>query len=163
MLDITNIIGTFAVGGIGWLTTHFAAGPILALYKLRQRIHEEIEYTKNVGWIHANGTIDPKEKDRFDEAVRELRRLMAQLSALNVASPNMLRWYLKLRCLLSGRQSFDLDKAVKGLTGLSNSLADPADHTDFISQIEDALSLPCSYSTEMRKNLRASQNRRIEG
>ena len=132
----------------------------MALYKLRQRIHEELEYTKNLGWTRANGTIPPGQKDQFDQAVRELRRLMAQLSALNVAWPNLLRWYFKWLFGWFGCQPLDLDKAVKSLTGLSNELADPALHTKFIDQIEIALSLPRSYSAELLKDLQSLKNRR---
>lgn len=159
MLDVTNFIGTLATGAVGavvaWFGTHYVGGPILTLRQLRQAIHEELFFTKNIGWVHADGRIAAVEKDRHDLAVLELRRLAAKMSALNAIWPRHLNCYLRCR-------RFDIDKAIKGLTGLSNGLSDPADHSQFITQIEDALSLPRSYSDELLKDLRTAQNRRFE-
>ena len=154
MLNIVNFIATLLVGAIGWWVFHYVGTPILILGQLRSAIHEDLFFTKNIGWINANGTIAPVEKDRHDQAVLQLRRLAARMSALNATWPRHLNCYLRCR-------HFDLDKSIKGLTGLSNGLADPADHSRFVTQIEDALSLPRSYSDELLKQLQTAQNRKL--
>jgi len=155
MLDIKNVIGTIIAGAIGWWLVHYVSAPVLSLRRLRQEIHEELFFTKNVGWIHANGKIAVSEKDQYDRAVLELRRLAARMSALGATWPRYLNYYLWILHL-------DLDSAIKGLTGLSNGLAEPAFHAQFVAQIEKALSLPQSYPEETLKSLRAQRMRRSE-
>lgn len=155
MLSILNFVGAFATGVVGWFGTHYLGAPILKLSQLRQAIHEELFFTSSVGWVNADGTINPAERDRHEQAVIQLRRLAAQMSALNATWPHYLNGYLRCR-------RFDLEKSIKGLTGLSNGLADPAYHAQFVSQIEDALTLPRSYSDDVLKDLRTAQNRRLE-
>jgi hypothetical protein len=155
MPNIMNFVGAFATGVAGWFGTHYLGAPIVKLSHLRQAIHEELFFTSSLGWVNADGTINAVEKDRYEQAVIQLRRLAAQMSALRSTWPRHLNGYLRCR-------RFDLDKSIKGLTGLSNGLADPAYHAQFVSQIENALSLPRSYSDEMLKDLKAAQRRRLE-
>jgi hypothetical protein len=151
MPEINNLLGAFISGAAGWWLAHYVGGPILTLRQLRQAIHEELFFTSDIGWIHADGTIAAAEKERHDLAVLELRRLAAKVSALNAIWPRHLNSYLRYRRI-------DLDKTIKGLTGLSNALADPVSHTKYITQVEDGLSLPRSYSDGILKDLRATQD-----
>jgi hypothetical protein len=78
MLDITNIGATLATGAAAWAATHYLASPVLNLNQLRSAIHEELFFTKNIGWINANGTVNSTEKDQHDQAVIQIRRLAAK-------------------------------------------------------------------------------------
>jgi hypothetical protein len=155
MRNIMDLVWTFAVGVAGWFVTHYLAAPILTFSQLRRAIHEELFFTKNIGWVNANGTLSPTEEKRHDQAVTELRRLAARMSALNATWPHLLSLYLSYR-------RYDFYKTIKGLTGLSNALADPADHAQFVTQVEEALLLPRSYSDETLGHLREHQSRRLE-
>ena len=107
MLDIENVIGTLVIGGAGWWLAHYVGAPVLALRQLRQEIHEELFFTKNIGWASADGKITALEKDRHDRATLDLRRLAAKMSALSITWPRYLSCYLRIR-------DFDLDKSIGG-------------------------------------------------
>ncbi len=157
MFDVTQLIVPFALGGAGWFATNYIAKPILRLRRLREAVHEEIFFTKNIGWENASGTRDAEKKKeeeaRRHQAENTFRRLAAQMSAAKVGWPRYLACYLRIL-------KYDLDKAVKGLTGLSNGLAEPDSHTQFVTQIEKALSLPRSYSDEALRDIHAAWGQR---
>lgn len=131
---VLPVLGTLLIGALGWMLTHFIANPILKVSHLRERIHEALFFTANV----SNRKIEP---DRYDEAVGELRRLAARLSALEHSLTGPVSWFLK-------RRGFDLSTATGGITGLSNSLDDKSGIKAALRyDIEKSLKLPLSYQT----------------
>ena len=157
MLEISvllKLLGSFALGALAWLLTHYVAGPILELRRLRQAVHEELLYTANIGWVNFNGRLAENEKGRHDQAVRDVRRLAAKISALAATWPWVARWYL------IWPEKLDLSAATTGLIGLSNSI-DPAHRVQFRTQTETALRLPRSYSDETTSLVKRA--RRMKG
>lgn len=104
------LIGTFSVGALGWLLTHFALNPILRFYRMRERALEVMEYNANVF------SRETDEKG-YDDAIDEIRRLGVQLRALHHASNRIFRWYF-------GRFGYNPKAAGSALIGFSNSLSD---------------------------------------
>ena len=79
-------------GAVGWFATHFVIKPILAFHDLRQRAHEAVFFTANVTDDPALVSGGP---ERFAQAVAELRRLAAKLTALDVAANWMAHAYFR--------------------------------------------------------------------
>ena len=135
---ILPLAGTFLIGALGWVLTHFALNPILKFYRLRELAHELIEFNDNI----SNKTAD---ETRYDDAVLEVRRIGTQLRALHLTSNIAMRWYF--RCL-----NYNPQVAGSALIGLSNSLNDTfGEKAGHRWDIETALKLPLTYKT--RPNL----------
>ena len=101
---VVTVILSAAVGAIGWFLVHFVWKYVAQFYDLRARIRETF-------YFHANVRSDTKEPYRSSTS-DDLRRLAAQLEALQVSLPACVRIYI--RC-------YDLSKAVGDLTCLFNS------------------------------------------
>ena len=131
---ILPLAGTFLVGALGWVLTHFALNPILRFYRLRELAHEIIEFHDNV----SNKTDD---ETRYDGAVSEIRRIATQLRALHLTSNIAVLWYF--RCL-----KYNPQIAGSALIGLSNSLNDTfGEKAGHRWDIQTALKLPLTYKT----------------
>jgi hypothetical protein len=71
------------LGGIAaWFVTHFIGRPLLKAYEYREKAHELIFYTGNIGEMTLKD-----DRKMFEEAVKELRRLAAQIGALAASMP----------------------------------------------------------------------------
>ncbi len=145
---IASVVTTLLLGAIGWIGAAFFARHIVKFYDLRGRVREELYYTANVpGW-----SVD---KEHVKEAQDHLRRLAAQLAALEVALTPPLP---KLVAYLG----YDLKKAAEGMTGLANSLVMTEDALQGVTKAqcrtkaEEALKLPRFYSNEDIENLGAA-------
>src|SRR5690349_18305815 len=79
---MVSLLGSVPLGAAGWVATNFVARPVLRVYELREHAWEELLFTSNVDLLH----------DRYDESVVRLRRLAAQVSAIDAAWPPYLRW-----------------------------------------------------------------------
>ena len=138
--NVLPIVGTLALGFIGWVVAHFFASPILKFYRLREAVYEELFFTDNIS--------DPKnDKELYFKAVDDLRRLAARLEALYVSMTIPVRWImLKL--------GYDPMNAARGLTGLSNSLSDKSGGKAFQKHsVQKGLKFPLSYSAEKIKKI----------
>ncbi len=147
MLEIFfSMLITAMVAIAAWFGTHFAGNPLIKFYSLRERIHQSLFFTANVG------TDDPV---RYDRAVEELRRHAAALDALRVTLPFFPKWYL------TGRRGYKLEEAVGGITGLSNRLysetGEKAIHRD---KIEIGLKFPRTYTDKDINQIKAALNAR---
>ena len=98
---------TLEIGG--WFLANFFAKPLIVFWDLKKRIYEEILYTANIGNID-------EDKTNYMESKKSLRRLGAQIKAINATAPKLLR-------RLISAQEYDLTKAGNGLIGLSNCLS----------------------------------------
>jgi hypothetical protein len=103
---VMSLLGSIPLGALGWISTNFAARPILRAYELRERVWEELLITANVSIF---------DEGRYEQSVGNLRRFAAQASALDVIWPRPLRWVLR-------HLGLDLREASVGLLGLSNTL-----------------------------------------
>ena len=133
MLEILfSMLLTAMVAVAAWFVAHFVGNPFIKFYSLRERIHQSLFFTANVG------TDDP----RFDKAVEELRRHAAALDALLVTLPRFPKWFLN-------RRGYKLAEAVSGITGPSNSLGitegEKAIHRN---KIELGLKFPRTYTDD---------------
>jgi hypothetical protein len=128
---LSNLFVMFFGAMAGWFGTHFLTRPLLKVYEYREKAHELVFYTANVGETELED--DPKQ---FEDVSDELRRLAAQIAALSASMPP----YCKpiLACF-----HIDLPAATRGLTGFSNSLA-ARDGSKLVHRqtIENALRLP---------------------
>jgi hypothetical protein len=95
-------IGTLVLGSIAWIATQFFASPLVRFVEITRNAHELLFYTANVF---------RRDDPRFEKAVDDLRRVAAQISALEATIPALLRWFLH-------RLGYDLNRAT-GLYGLS--------------------------------------------
>jgi hypothetical protein len=143
---VLPLIGTFAVGALGWFIANFVADPILRLSQLRRDVRESIFFTANIG----QGT----KPEFYTPATTELRRLAARLDALSRDSSRLVRWWWK-------RRGYDLALAVSGLTGLSNSLsAVKGEKAICRHDIEKGLRFPLEYTDEEIKGIRTASEAR---
>lgn len=131
---VVPLIGTFAVGAMGWVLTHFCLKPILKFHRMRERAHETIEFTANV--------FDrPTDPERYDRACDEIRRLAAQLRALHLST----NWAVQIYFQIHG---YELEEAGSAMIGLSNTLSDKTgERAGHRWDAEKALRLPLSYKT----------------
>ncbi len=135
--QVLPLLGTLALGAIGWWVTHWVANPIIEFHNLRRSIREELFFTEKVG--------DISEIDELRETQAVLRRLAARMDAATVAISGPFRRYLKLR-------KFDLENAKEGLTGLSNTLRDQTGSKAlFRHKVETALRLPTAMTDDQAK------------
>lgn len=136
---MSTILVPLLLGCLGWFATQYFANPIVRFVEIKRKAHQLLFYTANVF-----GRDDP----RLANAVDDLRKVAAQISAFEATIPAWLR-------LLFYRRGYNLREAVGGFTGLSNSLAaGPSDSTAPEAarmyeekrlqryQIENALKLP---------------------
>jgi hypothetical protein len=155
-----SLVVTFVVGGLGWLATNFIAKPILDFYDLRRRTHEElivaanIVIPGNVGAPQASDQ-DSSETKRYERAYEALRRLGAQLAALDISVEQPARYFFKM-------QRYDLKVASQGLFAFANSLSSPVQEERFFprNQVETALKLPRTYSDEDLRQIRETMQAR---
>jgi hypothetical protein len=139
------LIGTFAVGAVGWVVAHFLGDPILRLSQLRRDVREAIFFTANIG----EGT----EQKIRDLANTELRRLAARLNALSKDAWYPNRWWWK-------RRGYDLGLAVSGLTGLSNSLTTALGEKAVCRHdIEKGLGFPFEHTDKEIADIQAAARR----
>lgn len=136
MLEIFfSMLLTGIVAIAAWFGTHFVGNPFIKFYSLRERIHQSLFFTANVG------TDDP----RFDKAVEELRRHAAALDALRVTLPCFPKWFLNKR-------GYKLEEAVSGIAGLSNRLGNVGNERGekaiHRSKLECGLKFPRTYTDE---------------
>lgn len=145
-------IGSILLGVLGWTVTSFVAKPIIDFLELRRKVHEELVYTGNIGLMDLQNA---ERREKFEEAVERLRRLGAQVQAMDVGMISLVRKIL----VWTG---FNLTQSGRGLIGLSNSL-----HTQDGSRalhsyaIEKAFKLPSDYTAEMIEDIRKRTSRGI--
>jgi len=121
----TTLLMTF----LGWLLINFYLSQILSFRAIRRDIHETMYYV-------ANARREDLTSPQLLEAIDWLRRLAAQLDALRISLEPPSKWWLR-------RKGYDLDAAVKGLTGYSNSFHTTDGSRGFHRrQAERALKLP---------------------
>jgi len=138
---VVSVLLTAMVAVAAWFGTHFAGNPFIKFYLLREKIHESLFFTANVGADHPG----------FDKAVEELRRHGAALDAMRVTLPCFPKWYL------IERQGFRLEDAVSGITGLSNSLGNTVgEKAIHRNKIEHGLNLPRTYTDEQMNGINAA-------
>jgi hypothetical protein len=128
---LSNLLVMFfgAVGG--WFGTHFLTRPLLKVYEYREKAHQLVFYTANVGETELED--DPKQ---FKDVSDELRRLAAQIAALSASMPPHCKPILA--CF-----HIDLPAASRGLISFSNSLVTGgASKLVHRQTIEKALRLP---------------------
>jgi hypothetical protein len=83
-----TIVGGAIGAAIGWYAANFIAKPIRDFYDLRRRAHEELIVTGNIVLRESDEASDAiaiSERQRYERAYEALRRLDAQLAALNVS------------------------------------------------------------------------------
>lgn len=132
--NVVPLILTFAVGAMGWVLTHFCLRPILKFHRLREQVHETIEFTANV-------SDRPTDPERYDRACDEIRRLAAQLRALHFSTNWVVRFYFQIR-------GYELEEAGSAMIGLSNRLSDKTgERAGHRWDAEKTLKLPLSYKT----------------
>jgi hypothetical protein len=113
------------------LLTSFFAKSLLDFFTLRGKIQEELIFVGNIRG-HSG-------ERQYEGAVDTLRRLGAQVSAADISSSPVLRWFLTWR-------GYDLKQAFAGLIGLSNSLSLNATPALQINLIQRGLKLPRDYT-----------------
>ncbi len=97
------------VGGIvGWFATTLIGKPLARFFNLRSDAHTAI-------YDCANISADRVDVERAVKAQTELRRIAAQIDAISAILPRSMIWLLSAL-------GFDFGRAVRGMTGLSNSL-----------------------------------------
>jgi hypothetical protein len=130
-LMLANLFTMFFGAVAGWFGTHFLTRPLLKVYEYREKVHQLVFYTANVGETALAD--DPKQ---FKDMSDELRRLAAQIAALAASMPPyckpILAWL-----------HIDLAAASRGLISFSNSLI-KGDGSKLVYRqtIERALRLP---------------------
>jgi hypothetical protein len=125
---VLPVVGTIALGAIGWFLSQFLARPLVRFFDLRQQAHEQLFFTANV----YSGT---EEASRFERACEDLRRTAAQLSACESCMLSPLR-----RLIYS--LGYDIGRTIRGLTGLSNVLERHDEKAIFRHEVELGLKLP---------------------
>jgi hypothetical protein len=129
-----SIVGSLIIGVIAWFATHLIANPLLTVYRLRQEAPEVIIRTAAVGVS--------SETEEWKQARDLVRGLAARMAGANAAALPFVRRGL-VRC------GVDLEKAVSGLIGLSNSFnATDGSRALYRATVERALRLPMSDSEE---------------
>jgi len=138
-------------GVLGWVVASFFGKPLIEFLDLRRKVHEEIVYTGNVGFMDLQ---DEKQRARYDEAVENLRRLGAKVQAIDVAATTPLRFVLL-------KVGFNLEQAGRGLIGLSNSLhLRDGGRMMQTAWIQNGLKLPRDFTDEQ---IRESRKRMEQG
>src|SRR5579864_6571056 len=147
-------IGSFLLGGLGWIVASFFGKPLIEVYDLRRRVHEEIVYTGDISGYQFE---DEKQRPVFLEAVENLRRLGAKVQAMNVSATESLRLFLSKR-------GYDLKLAGGGLIGLSNSLhARDGNRLVQTNAVQKGLELSRDYSDEQIRDTTARMVKREVG
>jgi hypothetical protein len=137
-LQLFGIVCTVLLAVVTWAVTNFFAKPLLRFFELREKTHEALFFYANVGGSDSNG---------FEEAVRELRRLASQLSALDISLKTVREmrpasWWLR-------RRGYNIENASQSLTGFSNTLdSRKGERAINRDKLEKALLLPLSYTDE---------------
>lgn len=73
------LLGTFSLGAVGWLVTHFVSAQVLSFYRLRGAIFEEMIVAENI-------TRESFDDERRQAASAEMRRQAAQLMAIQYSA-----------------------------------------------------------------------------
>lgn len=105
---IGHVLATIVFGGVGWGVTHFLAQPLIRFYERRGQAQEALFFYANLSGMTT-------ETEHAEEAHREYRRAAARLEASAVELLPPASWFVRWR-------GFDLARATRGLTGLSNSV-----------------------------------------
>jgi len=104
---VLPLVGTFALGVAGWFAANFYGEPLSRFAAIRREILVAIFFYANVN--------KDTQRNVIEVGASELRRLAAQLDALRNSLMAPTSWTLS-------RMAFDLPRAVRGVTGLSNTL-----------------------------------------
>jgi hypothetical protein len=132
-----SAIGSFLLGAFGWFLGSFFGKPYLDFLQLKSRVHEEIVYAGNIS----------EKAPQYHQEVETLRRLGAQVHAIDGTAPKPLRLFLNCR-------GYDLDNAGLGLIGLSNSLEASKDERALeIALIQRGLKLPADHADEQLQQI----------
>jgi hypothetical protein len=147
---LSPLLGTlvvwFVTGVAGWFVTHFFGRQILRFHELRASVHEALIFAANV--------LPPYvDREAYKRAVDELRRLAAQILALDHAATRPARWYFRTFC-------YDLKKAGRHLIGVSTSLGQDYSMAFQRHGVERALRLPVTHTDQDVEELRAARLRR---
>ena len=138
--QVLPLLATLALGAGGWFVTNYFAKDLLEFRRLKAQVHESLFFTANT---KARGP----DKQRYDAAVDELRRLAAKLDALWASAG----WFTKK---VWAWRVFDLAEASRCLTGYSNSLeSTDGSRAVFRHAAEKALKLPLTDSVETLKRI----------
>jgi hypothetical protein len=141
-------IFTAGVGVFGWFSVQFFGRQIVKFYDTRAEAVEAVYFSANVGFIDFESN-----KARYEKVHDELRRCAAKFDAIRHNATPVTSWFLNWR-------GYDLDKAVKGLTGLSNSLAEKGNARIFAQlTIEKGLKLQPSHTKEEIEQMRLPAER----
>lgn len=133
---VAPVLGTLAVGAVGWYGTHYIVRPWLEFRELRKLVHESLIFFANVR--------DRAYDKRYGDAETEFRKLAAKLSALNVSTSPLVARLFSIR-------GYDLPAAASALIGLSNQLDDTTgERAGLRFDIEKALRLPLTFAARPR-------------
>lgn len=122
MADVWSTVGAFALGGVGWLVTSFAAGPFRQFYDLRSEVIQKGVLYANVRArakqdrpdYRSHVELDETELERLREAENKFRDLAARMRAFALNEPFAV-WLVK-------RRGYDPLKASSALLSVSNTI-----------------------------------------
>jgi hypothetical protein len=131
MTLLLSSISGFVGGCVAWFCSNFLGRPIVEPWNLRSEAHRFLYYYANINFDR------PPNSRNADDAQKCFRSLAARVDALRTSTP-------RLMLRLAARRGYNLQSAVTGLTGLSNTLARGREDeaTSFRVQAQRALRLP---------------------
>jgi hypothetical protein len=122
MSEVWSTIGTFGLGGVGWLVTSFIGSPFRQFYDLRREVIQKSVLYANVRASAKQDRPDYKshielhvaEQDRLRKAQEEFRELAARMRAFALNEPfaaQLVKW-----------RGYDPLKASSALLSVSNTI-----------------------------------------